>query len=187
MYDSIGDDSEPSTTMRVRMARAADFAAMHSLSAAAFKRPAEAELIDKLRAADALLLAQVATGERQLLGCALYSPATVTGPGGQREYPALGPIAVVPAWQRRGLGTALMRAGMAALRRRGHALLFLIGHVSYYPRFGFEPALPHGFTCDYVQPGGAHEHFMLLQLQAGILKRDSFRGHLRFHPAFDEV
>ena len=162
-----------------------DISQIHDLIAAAFGRASEAELMDLLRAADALILSHIALLDSEIVGQAAYSIVTVTEADAIHHCPALGPIAVAPAHQRAGIGSMLVRAGLKALTEAHHPLLFLVGHVSYYPRFGFQPALPLGFTSDYVQPDGPHEHFMVATLDAQLSR--NIRGHVRFHPAFDAV
>ncbi|MCY3575043.1 MAG: N-acetyltransferase [Chloroflexi bacterium] len=171
--------------LRIRREEPHDIPQLHALVAAAFGRADEARLLDRLRDEDALLLSHVALLGDELLGQAAYSLVSISDDERVRHFPALGPIAVSPAWQRQGIGSALVWAGLAALRAAGYGLLFLVGHRDYYPRFGFVPALPQGFTSDYVQPGGAHEHFMVVELADGAL--GAARGHVRFHSAFAEV
>ena len=171
--------------MDIRLERPDDIQAIFDIEAAAFDTDAEARLVDLLRAADALLLSHVAEFKGEVVGHAAYSLVTVTDCDRVRRFPALGPIAVEPTLQRQGIGSALVRAGMRALQDMGYELLFLVGSPRYYPRFGFQPAQPLGFNSDYVEPGGAHEHFMLALLQES--RPDGARGHVRFHPAFAEV
>lgn len=172
-------------SLTIREEKIDDIGPIYELTAAAFGRASEAKLIDLLRADDALILSQVALLESQIVGHAAYSLASIADGDTIHHQPALGPIAVMPGHQRRGIGSALMREGLAALAEAGYGLLFLIGHVSYYPRFGFRPALPLGFTCDYFQPEDAHEPFMVAKLDTEL--PGTIRGHLRFHPAFDAV
>ena len=146
--------------------------------AAAFKQVAIADLLDNLRDDGALLLSHAAWLDGGLVGQAAYSMVSV----GESACPALGPIGVAPAWQGQGIGGALIMAGMDELRAAGHGLLFLVGHVSYYPRFGFRSAQPLGFTSDYVRPGGKHAHFMVIELRDEALQE--YSGHVRYHAAF---
>ncbi|MCY4147187.1 MAG: N-acetyltransferase [Chloroflexi bacterium] len=171
--------------LRIRREEPGDIPQLRALVCAAFGRADEARLLDRLRAEDALLLSHVALLGDELVGQAAYSLVTVDDGAQPRHFPALGPIAVSPARQRQGIGSALVWTGLAAMRAAGYALLFLVGHPSYYPRFGFVPALPLGFKSDYVQPGGAHEPFMVAALEAGSL--GSARGHVRYHKAFAAV
>ena len=167
--------------LEIRRERPADIRRLHALVAAAFEQVAIADLLDKLRDDGALLLSHAAWLDGDLVGQAAYSMVSV----GESECPALGPIGVAPARQGQGIGGALIMAGMDELRAAGHGLLFLVGHVSYYPRFGFRPAQPLGFTSDYVRPGGKHAHFMVIELRDGAL--NDYRGHVRFHPAFADA
>lgn len=169
----------------IRKETEADTSSIYDLEAAAFGRAAEAELTNLLRAADALLLSHVALLDGEIAGHAAYSLMTITDGDTLRHQPALGPIAVLPAHQGRGIGSALVKAGLQAMTEAGYALLFLVGHTSYYPRFGFQPAFPQGFTSDYVKPGGRHEHFMVAVLDQETA--GDIRGHTRFHPAFDAI
>ena len=162
-----------------------DYASVYTITASAFGRDSEADLNNLLRDADALILSQVAEIEGEIVGHAAYSLVSITDDREVSHFPALGPIAVAPAFQRQGIGSKLVRAGLTAMSQAGYGLLFLVGHVSYYPRFGFQPAQPLGFTSDYVKVDGPHEHFMAAVLDAQLL--DSARGHVRFHPAFDAV
>lgn len=161
-----------------------DIGVIHALTAAAFDNRFQAEIVDNLRDDDALVLSQVAERDGQIVGHAGYSLVSVTDGDQVVYFPALGPISVWPARQRQGIGAALVRSGQTSLRQMGYGLLFLVGHVSYYPRFGFQPALPLGFTSDYVKDANRHEHFMLSLLDERAL--GEARGHVRFHPAFDE-
>ena len=141
--------------------------------------------MDLLRADGALLLSHLATLADEIVGQAAYSLVNIDVGESLYQQPALGPIAVAPGYQGRGIGSALVRAGINAMTEAGYSHLFLVGSPRYYPRFGFQPALPLGFSSDYVQPGGSHEHFMAAILDeraAGVM-----RGHVKFHPAFDAV
>lgn len=182
------DPSRPAAIvpdLRIRREEPGDIPLLHALVCAAFGRAEEARLLDRLRDEGALLLSHAALLDGELVGQAAYSLVDVHDGARVNRCPALGPIAVSPALQRQGIGSALVWAGLAAMRAAGYGLLFLVGHPGYYPRFGFVPALPHGFSSDYVQPGGAHEHFMVAALADGAL--GSARGHVRYHEAFAEA
>ncbi len=169
----------------IRRETPADIEAIHRIEAAAFQGEAHAELVNNLRADDALLLSHVAELDGTLVGHAAYTLLTITDGDRIFQLPALGPIAVDPPVQGRGIGSALVRAGLKAMRELGYGLLFLVGSPRYYPRFGFQPAQPLGFSSDYVEPGGPHEHFMVALL--GERAPVHVRGHVRFHPAFHEA
>ncbi len=171
--------------MNIRPETAADIEAVFRIEAAAFGGRAHGDLVNKLRAEGALLLSHVALLDGEIVGHAAYSLLSVTEGDQVVRMPGLGPIAVDPPWQGRGIGAALIHAGLRAMRERGYGLLFLVGSPRYYPRFGFQPAQPLGFGSDYVEPGGAHEHFMVAVLDERAL--GGIRGHVRFHRAFAEA
>ena len=169
----------------IRPETSKDLAAIYAIEAAAFQGEAHAELVNRLREDGALLLSHVAVLNGAVVGHAAYTLLTITDGDRVFQLPGLGPIAVDPPVQGRGIGSALVRAGLNAMRELGYGLLFLVGSPRYYPRFGFQPAQPLGFSSDYVEPGGPHEHFMvaLLEERAPV----HVRGHVRFHPAFHEA
>ena len=162
-----------------------DIESIYKIEAAAFEGEAHAELVNLLRAEEELILSHVAEVNDKLVGHAAYSLVTVTDGDAVRRFPALGPIGVLPRSQGRGIGSALVRAGLEAMSNMGYGLLFLVGSPLYYPRFGYQPAQPLGFTSDYVEDDSRHEHFMVAVLDEGAL--DNVRGHVRFHDAFHRV
>lgn len=92
---------------------------------------------------------------------------------------ALGPIGVLPAVQGRGVGAALMRAAIELAERRGAPAIVLLGHATYYPRFGFVSARSIGIDppADW-----SDDHWMALPLAGWD---GTLRGVFRFSPAFD--
>jgi putative acetyltransferase len=95
---------------------------------------------------------------------------------------ALGPLAVRPEWQRQGIGSQLVRTGLERARALGYRAVVLVGHSTYYPRFGFTSARARGLDAPFPV---SDEHFMALPLCPGGL--DSIRGTVHFAPAFQEV
>jgi putative acetyltransferase len=115
---------------------------IHAVTAAAFggpgaaDPPAEATLVDELRASDAWLprLSLVAVGAaNDVIG----HVACTRGHVGRAPVLALGPLSVRPDWQRRGAGSALMHAVLGAADALGEPLVALLGSPAYYRRFGF--------------------------------------------------
>jgi putative acetyltransferase len=91
-------------------------------------------------------------------------------------------MAVGPARQRAGIGSALVRAGLERCKLLDAAAVVVLGHPAYYPRFGFVPAAAFGLACEYDVPA---EAFMALELRPGALRGAA--GTLRYHAAFAEV
>lgn len=165
------------TAIRVRRERPSDVHAIGELIRLAFfgmpyADGDEAELVDALRARDALPVSLVAEREGAIVGQVAFSPAVAAG--GTPGWYALGPLAVLPAHQRGGIGSALVRAGLDAISELGARGCILVGDPSYYSRFGFELSpenTPHG------QPA----EFFMVKLLRGQLPI----GPIRFHEAFD--
>ena len=145
-----------SPDVHVRLERPGDLrdaAAVRAVQRAAFPTSAEAELLDALQSvgaydpASSLLAEHTGPSEAQVVGHCLLSAATLVRADGSTRtgrIAALGPIAVLPAWQKRGIGAALMHAALRHADQAGLAAIVLLGHPAYYPRFGFRPARAQG-------------------------------------------
>ena len=167
--------------MSIRLETPADHAAIRALNRAAFETSAEAELVDVLRRDARPFVSVVALDGDVLVGQIAFSPATLLSDP-QLRVAGLGPMAVLPARQREGIGGALVEAGLERCRDAGFAAVIVLGHADYYPRFGFVPASRFGLDCEYDVPD---EVFMALELEAGALAGSG--GRIRYHPAFASV
>jgi putative acetyltransferase len=159
-----------------------DFGAVRRVNESAFGRPEEASLVEALRASADPHISLVAEVEGRVVGHIFFSPVTIESAGAAHEALALGPMAVLPEFQGRGLGSGLVREGLEECLRRGHEVVFLLGHPEYYPRFGFEPTRPRGITCEYPVP---EEVFMLKELREGALAGRT--GVVKYHEEFGKV
>jgi putative acetyltransferase len=99
---------------------------------------------------------------------------------GENAVLALGPIGVVPARQREGIGSALMRAALDEARARDDPAVILLGDPAFYSQFGFEPAASVGLRNPFAGEV-AEENFMLAPLHD---RARSLSGEVRWHPAF---
>ena len=163
--------------MHVRFERPADIPHVQAVNVAAFDSPTEANLVDALRE-QADVISIVAEQDGHILGHILFSPVRLTGADDLRAV-ALAPMAVAPERQRTGIGSALVREGLAHCQRQGVGAVFVVGHPEYYPRFGFRPASGFGITCEFEVPD---EVFMAMELSPGALKGRA--GRLFYHEAF---
>lgn len=148
MRDEVGEPlirvRPASLPVSVRLEAAGDEAGVRSVELAAFTGPEEAATVDRIRSEQPAgwqsLVAVDETGE--VVGHLLMSPCPVEDEAGQvvATVLAIGPMAVRPAVQLRGVGTALMTAALGLAVARAAPALVLLGYPEYYGRFGFEPA-----------------------------------------------
>lgn len=131
----------------------------------------EGAIVDALRSEGALTLSLVAVVGDRIVGHVAFSPARpVDGPPG---WHALGPVSVVPEYQRQRIGQRMIEAGLDALRQRGAAGCIVLGDTVYYARFGFRRSPAH------APAGVPAEHFMVLPFTPAVPA-----GAIGFHPAF---
>ena len=160
----------------IRSETDADVGAITEVTVAAFKRlevsnHTEQFIVSALRAAKALTVSLVAEVDGRVIGHIAFSPVAISD--GTRSWYGLGPVSVLPEYQRQGIGKALMQEGLSRLKNMNAQGCCLVGHPDYYKKFGFRniPAL--------VLEGVPQEFFFAL----------SFDGHapqgtVTFHDAF---
>ena len=151
--------------------------AVRSLNEAAFGRPDEADLVDRLRSEGAVLASFVAECEKRIVGHLLFSRMLIETAAGPISAVALAPMAVLPEQQRRGVGGQLIRHGLDWLRKRGEHVVIVLGHPDYYPRFGFSSDRARSLVSPFPA-----EAFMALDLLPGAL--DGLSGRVRYPEAF---
>jgi putative acetyltransferase len=149
----------------IRPEQPADAAAIHELLAAAFPTPAEARLVDALRASGDLLVSLVAEAAGQTVGHIAFSPVTIGAGPDQARGVGMAPVAVAADWRRRGIGGQLIRQGIAACRALGLPWIVVLGDPAYYCRFGFGRAADRDIANEY----GADEDFRVIELLPGSL------------------
>lgn len=137
----------------VREATPGDAPAIADVLTGAFPTDAEARLVTALQAENDVMLTLVATDAGAVAGCVVFSRMQVDMDGTTIAGAGLAPLAVRSAWQGRGAGGALVRAGLSALAARDVALVFVLGDPRYYGRFGFDAAIAKPFASPYA---GAH-------------------------------
>jgi putative acetyltransferase len=145
----------------IRDERQADLDTIHELVAAAFQRPDEAVLIDRLRSTRGCIISLVAVEGHEIVGHILFSRMTAPF-----RALGLGPVSVKPSHQRAGIGSLLIRTGLDRARDAGWQGVFALGDTKFYGRFGFDPALARGFVSRY-----SGSHFMALALGAELPAR----------------
>jgi len=165
--------------MLVRTALDEDTAGLLGVEREAFGENSEAELVEALLAdaTAAPIINLVAEEGSELIGHALFTHAVVETAGGDVEATILAPLAVAPSAQRRGVGQALGRAGIDRATELGIGLVFVLGHIDYYPRLGFTPAAPLGLRAPYPIDPAVADAWMVLATRPGLL--GEVRGTIR--------
>lgn len=163
--------------MMIRPEEPKDQAAIRTLLQAAFlhhphSHQTEHLLVDALREAGALLVSLVAEEDGEVVGHIAFSDVLIDGQ--DCGWVGMGPLAARVDRQRRGIGSALVRAGLEAVRVLGRRGCVLAGDPAYYVRFGFKRA--EGLTLEGVPP----EYFLALAFEG----ESGPEGAVTFHPAF---
>ena len=160
----------------IRNETAADVDAIAEVTIAAFKtleisHHTEQFIIAALRAANALTLSLVAEVDGCIVGHIAFSPVTMSD--GTQNWYGLGPVAVLPEYQRQGIGKALIQEGLARLKEMNAQGCCLVGHPEYYRKFGFEN------VPELVLEGVPQEVFFALSFDGHIPQ-----GSVTFHDGF---
>jgi putative acetyltransferase len=163
-------------TIVIRDETESDAAVITQVTVAAFEtmeisNHTEQFIIEALRSARALTLSLVAEVDGRVVGHIAFSPVAISD--GTKNWYGLGPVSVLPEYQRRGIGKALIQEGLSRLRKLSAKGCCLVGHPQYYRKFGFEN------VTGLVHEGVPQEVFFAL----------SFDGHtpqgtVTFHDGF---
>jgi putative acetyltransferase len=165
----------------VRHERPNDVEAVRTLNRLAFGQETEGRIVDLLRERCGDTVSLVAVEEEEIVGHIFFSPVTIAGDAGPILGMGLGPMAVHPARQRAGIGSLLVRQGLDHLRHRDCPFVVVLGHPSYYPRFGFERASLHGLASQWEAV--PDEAFMVLPFNRTVMHAVS--GVARYREEFD--
>jgi putative acetyltransferase len=165
----------------IRVEEPGDAGPIRRIYVLAFESYTEADLVDALRASGEIVLSMVALAGEELVGHALVSPAEISSEKGGTPLLALGPVAVTPAAQGRGIGTHLIASCLERLREQKHGGVVVVGEPRYYSRFGFIPASRWRMRLESSVPD---VNFMALELSPGRLA--GVHGVVRYQPGFFE-
>lgn len=165
--------------LAIRAEKPADAGAISNVIRRAFGRDDEARLVELLRKGGWGRVSLVAELDAQVVGQVLFSELSIVTSSGPIGAVALAPLAVLPEHQSQGIGTELTRRGLDVCREEGHAIVIVLGHPHYYPRFGFSAELARRLESPY-----AGDAFMALELAAGAL--EGIRGRVEYPPPFGE-
>jgi putative acetyltransferase len=176
--------------MEIRAEKLEDIAAIRRVNTAAFGRSSEADLVDRLRGI-AATFSFVAVESEQIVGHIFFSKVEILHSGhsanegdcaSDSRILGLAPVAVLPDYQRQGIGASLIRYGLTECARLDFKAVVVLGSPQYYPRFGFIAAKHKSLKCEYKVPD---EAFMVLELEVGGL--NGCVGTVRYRSEFDRL
>jgi putative acetyltransferase len=170
------------TVTTFRQEETGDETAIRDLNEQAFGQPNEANLVEALRERGAAVLSKVATDGDVVVGHVLFTEVIVAKADSQFRALGLGPMAVLPSYQRKGIGSGLLERALDRCRELDYDAVVVIGHPEFYPRFGFVPARLEGIRCEFDVPD---EAFMVLELRDKALAGRT--GLVKYQPEFSRV
>ncbi|MGP5429924.1 GNAT family N-acetyltransferase [Enterococcus malodoratus] len=168
----------------IRETTSEDNETIYQVEKRAFGELDEADLTEKLLADSSAkpLLSLLAYSEDKAVGHILFTKAVIVNQE-QLSVMILGPLAVVPDYQKQGIGGLLIREGLRLLKAKQVELVFVLGHIAYYPKHGFKPALPLGFQAPYPVEKGKEDAWMVQALDSDF-PIDQYAGTVRCCDAF---
>ncbi|MGO9317664.1 MAG: GNAT family N-acetyltransferase [Terracidiphilus sp.] len=175
MLRNCRNDQMP--VMLIRSERPEDCAAIRLVNEVAFGRRDEADLVDRLRAQRVVLASFVAEVEGLIAGHILFSRISIETTDKSVAAVALAPLAVMPKFQRQGIGGMLIEYGLDWLCVQNEQIVLVLGHPDYYRRFGFSIEKAR-FLDSPFNP----KSFLALELKAHAL--EGIRGTVRYPGAF---
>lgn len=168
--------------IEIRSEKPEDIDSIREVNTSAFKQPNEADLVDKLRKNCNNFISLVAEVDDQIVGHILFTPVTIETKNGVIDGMGLAPMAVLPDFQKKGIGARLIEKGIEELKKSNCPFVIVLGHPEYYPKFGFKAASRYGIRSTWEVPD---EAFMILKLMDVDLS--NYVGVARYRREFDEA
>jgi len=165
----------------IRTEKPDDYAGIREVHVLAFGGDEEANLVELLRNRKKACISLVAMSAHRVVGHIVFSAVSISSAPKTFRGIGLAPLAVLPEFQERGVGSQLTQAGLEACRKAGYDAVVVLGHTSYYPRFGFSRAKDYGLDNEY----NAEDAFMVMELRPGALH--GLAGLVQYAPEFREA
>ncbi len=167
--------------IRARAETPDDYVQIRQVNDLAFGCPDEGGIVEQIRAQGTDIISLVAIVDEKIVGHILFSPVVLESGEKSIEGMGLAPMAVLPEYQRKGIGSTLVERGLRKLRERKCPFVIVVGHIEYYPRFGFEPASKFGLECQWDNV--PDEAFMAIVMDESVMK--DAKGVARYMDEFD--
>ena len=167
--------------IEIRDERPEDVAAIRHVLEEAFGSSEEADLVERLREAGKAVISLVAECDGQLVGHIMFSPVTVAPAQAGFNGIGLAPVAVLPEFQKRCIGSHLICEGLERCRDAGYEIVVVLGDHRFYQRFGFSRGGDYGLGNEY----GVDEDFMAMELSEGALAQAT--GTVKYQPEFGKT
>jgi putative acetyltransferase len=161
----------------IREERPGDATPIWRVNAEAFGQCEEADLVDALRESDTVLLSLVAEVDGDIVGHILFTRLTIQTPDRVARGVALAPLAVLPKYQRQGIGSSLVSEGLDRLRQQNERIVVVLGHPDFYSKFGFTSRLATTLASPF-----SGDAWMAAELVPGAL--DGIVGKVSYPPPF---
>ena len=168
--------------MNIRDEQDSDIEKIWNVNSDAFETDAEANLVNTLRNSGCTFISMVAETENKVIGHILFTPVELSENKNNLKIMGLAPMAVLNQYQKKGIGSSLIKAGLERCQLLGCDAVVVLGHPDYYPKFGFVPSIKYGIKSEFDVPD---EVFMILEIVSGSLKNHS--GIIKYHEAFNSV
>ncbi len=168
--------------MIIRTEKTEDIDRIGEINIKAFGAESEADLVNALRKSGIPLISLVAEEDKTVIGHIMFSPVTIDNSCPDISVSGLAPMAVLPDFQRKGIGSLLVKEGLKQCEQAGYSAVVVLGHPEYYPRFGFVPSVTYNIKSEYDVP---EDVFMIMELTAGSLT--DCHGTVKYHKCFMQL
>lgn len=169
--------------IRIRKENKNDHATIKQINDAAFGQHQEGNVVGKLRKLDPNALSLVADVDGKLVGHIFYSTAEIDYNNKKIVGMGLAPVAVLPEYQRQGIGKKLITESINMLLNQNIPFIIVLGHEEYYPKFGFEIASKYGIKCQWEDV--PDEAFMIMIIDSDIMK--NINGVAKYRDEWNEA
>ncbi len=169
--------------IQIREEKNSDFDSIKYVNDQAFNQPHEGNVIEKVRNTDSKILSLVAEMDNKIVGHIFFSSVEIEGHSEIKNGMGLAPMAVLPEYQKQGIGKKLINEGIKVLKEKKVPFVIVLGHEHYYPKFGFEIASKYGIKCQW--DGVPDEVFMVMILDKDKMR--SVRGVAKYKEEWNEA